>query len=267
MASNTAYIPGTSGLRHLHPLTNLVITLFLIVCALVPPASWAPYAVFLLLIVPLALWSGVLRPLWSAVWRLVLPFAISVTIIQGLFWTDGTPIVSLGPLSLKQEGLAFAFEITGNILAMISAFVLFSLVTRPDDLMIALTARGVPNSVTYIIVSTIQLVPGLQTRAAKIRDAQHARGLHTAGSFLVRLRSLPPLIEPLVLGSIMDVDERAIALEARAFSSTAVKTSFRELQDTRPQQILRWLLLALAVALILWRLLWPFISEWWGVAT
>lgn len=260
MASNTAYIPGSSGMRGLHPLTTIVITVFLIVSALVLPSIWAPYAIFLVAVVPLALWSGVLGPLWSAVWRIVLPFAISVTVIQGLFWTDGTPILTLGPLSVKQEGLVFAFSITGRILAMISSFVLFSLVTRPDDLMIALNERGVPTGVTYIIVSTIQLVPGLQTRGDKIRDAQHARGLETEGSIMTRARSLPPLIEPLVLGSIMDVDERTIALEARAFSKQGPKTSLRVLQDTRGQQLLRWFLLALTVLVILLRLFWPWLS-------
>lgn len=267
MANNTAYVPGVRGMHSLHPLTNLAITGLLIFAALLLPSVWAPYLVFLLAIVPLALWSGVLQPMWSAVWRLVLPFAISVTVIQGLFWTDGTPVAGLGPLSIKQEGLFFALEITGNILAMISSFVLFSLVTRPDDLMIALTAKGVPNSVTYIIVSTIQLVPGLQVRAAKIRDAQHARGLETEGSFLSRIRALPPLIEPLVLGSIIDVDERAIALEARAFSSTVSKTSLREIEDSCGQQLVRWACFVLIAVLILLRLLWPWISGRLGIGT
>jgi energy-coupling factor transport system permease protein len=252
-------------MHHLHPLTNLALTGLLIFSALLLPTVWAPYLVFLLAVVPLALWSGVLRPMWSAVWRLVLPFAISVTIIQGLFWSNGTPIVALGPLSVKQEGLLFALEITGNILAMISSFVLFSLVTRPDDLMIALTEKGVPNSITYIIVSTIQLVPGLQVRAAKIRDAQHARGLETEGGILTRVRALPPLIEPLVLGSIIDVDERAIALEARAFSSTAEKTSLRQIEDSRGQLLLRWACLLLMVGFVLLRLFWPWVSGRLGV--
>jgi energy-coupling factor transport system permease protein len=102
----------------------------------------------------------------------------------------------------------------------------------------------------------------LQVRAGKIRDAQKARGLETGGGMAQRLRSLLPLVEPLVLGSIIDVDERAIALEARAFSSDIQKSFFRSVEDRRWEQLLRWVLLVVAALAILLRLLLPFISRW-----
>jgi energy-coupling factor transport system permease protein len=182
-------------------------------------------------------------------------------VIQGLFWTGGTPVVSLGPLSLKAEGLVFATTISGRLLAIMGSFLLFSLGTPPDDLMISLEERGIPNSITYIILSTIQLVPGLQVRADKIRDAQRARGLETSGSVIQRLRSLQPLVEPLVLGSIIDVDERAIALEARGFSSATKKTFFRSVEDRRWEQVLRRLLLIITVLAVLLRISWPLINR------
>ena len=264
MTTATLYIDHDRGLQRLHPLTKLVLALFLIVLSFVLPSMWSGYAVFLLGVVPLALWGGILRPLWSALWKIVLPFAISMFVIQGLFWTGGTPVVELGPLSLKAEGLIFATTITGRLLAIMGSFLLFSLGTPPDDLMISLEERGVPNSITYIILSTIQLVPGLQARAAKIRDAQRARGLETEGTLLQRLRAMLPLVEPLILGSIIDVDERAIALEARAFSSGLPKTFFRTVEDRRWEQLLRWALLLAAILLILARLVWPLISRAMG---
>jgi energy-coupling factor transport system permease protein len=257
----TLYVDRDRGLQRLHPLTKLAVTVFLIVVALVLPSMWAGYLVFLLGVVPLALWGGILRPLWSALWKIVLPFAISMFVIQGLFWTGGTPVVELGPLSLKAEGLVFATTITGRLLAIMGSFLLFSLGTPPDDLMIALEQRGVPNGITYIILSTIQLVPGLQVRAEKIRDAQRARGLETEGSIVQRARAMLPLVEPLILGSIIDVDERAIALEARGFSSETEKTFYRTVPDRPWEKVLRWLLLVGAILLILLRLFWPLIAR------
>ncbi len=260
MSEATLYIDHDRGLQRLHPLTKLVITLFLIVLALILPSMWAGYLVFLIGVLPLALWGGITQPLWGALWKIVLPFAISMFVIQGFFWTSGTPVASLGPLSLKAEGLVFATTITGRLLAIMGSFLLFSLATPPDDLMIALEERGVANSITYIILSTIQLVPGLQVRAGKIRDAQQARGLETRGDIRQRLRALLPLVEPLVLGSIIDVDERAIALEARAFSSDVKKTFFRTVDDRRWERALRRVLLIVAAVALILRLLWPFIE-------
>ena len=262
MTANTLYIDQDRGFQRLNPLTKLVISFFLIVLALVLPTMWAGYLVFLFGVVPLALWGGILQPLWSSLWKIVLPFAISMFVIQGLFWTGGTPVVELGPLSLKAEGLVFATTITGRLLAIMGSFLLVSLGTAPDDLMISLEQRGVPNSITYIILSTIQLVPGLQARSEKIRDAQRARGLETEGNILQRLRAMLPLVEPLVLGSIIDVDERAIALEARGFSREGNKTFYRTVEDRGWEKVLRWLLVILALLLVLGRLLWPFIGPY-----
>lgn len=261
MTTATIYIAKDRGLQRLNPLTKLVIAIFITILAFALSGIWAGYIVFLLTVVPLALWGGILRPLWSALWKIVLPFAISMFVIQGLFWTGGTPIYTLGPLSLKVEGLEFAARISGRLLAILGSFVLFSLSTRPDDLMIALEERGIPNSLTYIILSTIQLVPGLQARAGKIRDAQRARGLETEGAIWRRIKSLIPLVEPLVLGSIIDVDERAIALDARGFSSPRRKTLYREVSDRAWERILRWSLIILGLLLIMLRLLWPFLGN------
>ncbi len=244
MSSFTLFTARDSGLHRLNPLTNLALVGFCLVAGLALPGAWAPYAVFLLALLPLAAWGRVAPQLLRSAVKIVLPFAISVFLIQGLFWTGGTPVVHLGPLSLKREGLLFAAQSTGRILAVVGSFLLLSLTTRPDRLMIALQQHGVPNSLTYIILATIQIAPRFQAKASTILDAQRSRGLETEGGFGRRARALLPLVVPLVLGSIVDVEERAIALEARAFSRTGPKTSLLILSDSHMQRIGRWLLLA-----------------------
>jgi len=53
-----------------------------------------------------------------------------------------------------------------------------------------------------------------------------------------------------VLSSILEVEERAIALEARAFGRRGTKTSLQVLSDSRAQSVLRWVILALAPLLL-----------------
>lgn len=248
------YLPRESGLHHLHPLTKLLLAVFLLVCGLALPGIWAGYIAFAVLVAPLALWGDVLRPLLRAVLRSVVPFAISLFLIQGFLWPQGTPILTLGPVSLKLEGLLFAIRSTGRILMVVSSFLLLALTTRPDALALTLSQRGVPKSLTYIVVSTLQIVPRFQTKAATILDAQQSRGLEIRGSLRRRVRALVPLIAPLVLSSLVDIEERAMALEARAFSRKGPKTSLLVLHDTRSQQAVRWLLAAAALAVLLARL-------------
>jgi energy-coupling factor transport system permease protein len=237
------YLDRPSLLHALHPLTKLSLVGFLFVATLALPGVWAAYAVVAVAVVPLAASARVLRPLLGTAGRAALPFAISVFLVQGFFWPGGQPVLRLGPLSLKREGLIFAVASVGRILGIVSSFVLFALTTRPDGLMVALAQRGFPGSLAYLLVSTIQIVPRFQAKAQAILNAQRARGLETEGRLPTRLRALVPLITPLVLGSLVDVEERAMAIEARAFNRPGPKTSLLEVTEAAWERGARWMLL------------------------
>jgi energy-coupling factor transport system permease protein len=227
--------------------------LFCLVLGLFLPGVWLTYAAFALIIIPLAAWAGILPPFLKAVFKTALPIIISLFLVQGLFWPGGTPIASLGPLSLKQEGVVFAIRSAGRFIMIVGSFLLLTFTTRPDGLMLALNQRGVPGSIAYVILSTMQIVPRFQTKANTILDAQRSRGLETEGNLLVRMRALLPLIQPLLLGSIVDIEERAIALEVRAFGRQGPKTSLLVLEDTGFQRLIRILLILASLVVIGWR--------------
>lgn len=239
-----------SGLHRLHPLTKLSLAGFLLIGGLALPGTWSAYALVALVVFPLAAWGQVLRKLVGAAWRAALPFAISVFLVQGFFWPHGTPVIGLGPLSLKREGVIFATVSAGRILAVVSGFLLFALTVRPDTLMIALTQRGLPGSIAYIIVATIQIVPRFQAKAAAILDAQRSRGLETGGNVIQRARAVLPLVVPLVLSSLVDVEERALAIEARAFNHAGPKTSLIEIGEAGWEGMARWALMFGTIALL-----------------
>ena len=248
------FVPHSSGVHRLHPLTKLTITGCLLVAGLVLPGAWTTYALFGLVLLPLALWGQVWKDLLRLSWRVALPFAISVFLIQGFLWPKGTPLFYVGPFSLKSEGLTFALASTGRILIVVSSFIWFALTTRPDTLMTALAQRGLPANLAYTIVATIQIVPRFQARAATIIDAQRSRGLETEGNMLRRARAVVPLVVPLILSSLVDVEERALAIEARAFNRPGPKTSLAEIAEARWEPALRWALLMAAVGVLAFRL-------------
>jgi energy-coupling factor transport system permease protein len=70
-----------------------------------------------------------------------------------------------------------------------------------------------------------------------------------------RAGSLVPLVGPLVFGSLVEVEERAIAIEARGFTSKRLKTSLHDIPDSNADKIIRWgliLLVIVTLALRLW---------------
>lgn len=249
------YQPRQSPLHRLHPLTKLVVSFGLIVLALGITIDWAPLLLFVVVLVPLSLLARVARPFLDTSLRLLLPFAISLFLIQSLFFPEGSTVLArFGPLTVKAEGVRFAFASTVRILMITGALLLTLLTTHPGVLMSALTQKGFPPQLAYVIVTTLQIVPQMRMRAATIVDAQRARGLETQGSLPRRVRALLPLIGPLVLGALVDVEERSLALEARGFSASTPKTSLFEIADPLAERVFRWSVLLLMIGLIMFRL-------------
>lgn len=250
------YVARESGLHRLHPLTRASLTLLLLVAGFNLPGNWAGYFLVLFIVLPLAWWGKILPNLIRSVGIVSLPFVISIVLIQSLFWGRGTPIFEVWILSPKWEGFMFALISIGRLLLVMAGFFLFAMSTRPDMLMISLKQVGVPSSLAYIIVTTLQIVPSFQRKAFTILDAQRSRGLETEGNIFVRARALTPIILPLVIGSLVEVEERAIAIEARGFNSTKKETSLIEIPDTRVQMILRRIFILVIFLSILARVAW-----------
>jgi energy-coupling factor transport system permease protein len=212
------------------------------------------YLILLIIIIPLAAWGKILLPFLQRLWRIVLPFAIPILLIQGLFWTGGTPIFGIGPVSFKLEGINFALISVGRLSTLTASFLLLSSSTRTDLMMRSLVQVGLPSQLLYLVITTLQLIPHFQSRAQTILEAQSARGLETSGSFAIRFKALTPLVGPLILGSLLEVEERALALEARAFNYPGPKTALYTVSDSRLEWVFRILLLGLTVVTTFLRL-------------
>ncbi|GAG64355.1 unnamed protein product, partial [marine sediment metagenome] len=80
-----------------------------------------------------------------------------------------------------------------------------------------------------------------------------SRGLEVEGNIFIKIKSLIPLITPLLFSSISEVEQRALALEVRAFSSPNPKTSILKIKDSLPQKIFRIVTLLLCLILIIYK--------------
>lgn len=245
------YIHRASPLHHLNPLTKLTLTFSLILIGFLGPGYWTATLIFVFILLPLSIWGNISREFTRTTFRLILPLTIFLFAMQSLFYPGGkTVLFSFWIFSVKLEGVQFAYLTASRIMNMVGSFLILLLSTHPSTLMTALTQRGVSPSLTYIIVSTLQILPQMRNKANTIIDAQRSRGLETQGSLRRRFNALLPLVGPLVFGSLVDVEERAIALEARAFKAKRTKTSLLQIPDSPQQNALRVGLIILTVLAI-----------------
>jgi len=249
------YIPRDSRLHQLNPLSKLLLSFTLIILAFFTAWYWTAPLLILIAIIPLAFLGKVHLEYMRAALRLLAPVMGFLFVMQSLFYPGGkTVLVQFFFLHLTVESIQFAFLTATRIFVMVSAFILLLLTTHPSELMSDLVRRGMPGTLSYVIISTLQIIPQMQAKAATIIAAQRSRGLDTEGSFRKRVGALVPLVSPLVFGSLVEVEERAIAIEARAFSSTLPKTSLRLIPDSRFDKVIRWVFVLLMIAAITSRL-------------
>ena len=242
------YVNRESLRHHLNPLTNFILALAIIFISLFSRWYWTSSFLLLFAIVPLSFAGKVAKEYFTTFLRVILPTAIFIFLMQALFQPLGqTVIFKFWFLDVTQESLSFAFRIATRIAVMISAFTLFLLTTHPSELMSDLTRRGLPGQFAYVIISTLQILPQMQAKAQTIIAAQRSRGLETEGGFLKRVGTLVPLVGPLVFGSLAEVEERAIAIEARGFTSKKEKTSLHEVTDLTVDKVIRWVLILLVI--------------------
>jgi energy-coupling factor transport system permease protein len=248
------FVPKRSFLHSLNPFTKLTLVLAMIALSFFSLPWVAP--VLILPVFLMGFFGRVQTQYLKVIARLILPAVGFMFVMQSVFLPIGdTILISIGTLDVTAEAVRTAFLTVSRIFVMISSFALLLLTTHPSELMSDLTRRGLPPQFAYVIISTLQILPQMQAKAQTIIAAQRSRGLDTQSTFLRRVGSLGPLVGPLVFGSLVEVEERAIAIEARGFTSTHAKTSLRDIPDRRMDKAIRWMLLALvitSVALRLW---------------
>lgn len=217
----------------LYPMTKFYITIAIVIVAVILPGIISKAICFVGLNI-LALASGVYRTFVKRVKNSVGVLFIILVIIQTFFSAGDTILFSFWIFNAKLEGLLFALKL-GFILANVGGCLIwFFAVTTEKDFVLALEKKGLSSKASYVVLSTLQMVPVLKKRSETIMNAQRARGVETEGNLLVRAKVFVPTIVPLVLSSIQGTEERALTLEARGFS---VETKSTHLYDIEPRPV------------------------------
>jgi energy-coupling factor transport system permease protein len=246
--------PGPSPYHRLNPLTKATIATVTAIAAVVLGGLLGPILLVSLAVVGPAMVAGVLGRLARTALLLALPIATSAFLVNLFFFPGGEEVLlRIGPITATVEGLGFAMEILVRILAISGAVTLFYLTTRPADLVVDLERRGVSPRVGFVTNASVQTVPAMVDRATQITAAQRARGLDTEGSIWRRVRGIVPIVGPVILGSIAEVEERTMALEARGFTRPGRRTLLWSPPDSGIESALRWALLLALVALVVLR--------------
>ena len=213
-----------------------------------------PLAIILFTIMPGAVVAGVAGRLARVSFLLTLPIAISVVLVSVFTRAGETVLFTIGPFDATVEGVDFAGQTLVRLFAISMAIGLFGLTTDPRAFVFDLERRGLSPRLAFVAAATLEAVPSMLERAGVIQAAQRARGLDTEGSVRARLRGIMPLVGPVILSSLTEVEERSLALEVRAFGRPGRRHLLWRIPDSSIQLVARAAILGLLLLAIALRL-------------
>jgi energy-coupling factor transport system permease protein len=166
--------------------------------------------------------------------KFAIPILVMLILIQGGFSPKNvTMLYDFGIMKLYKEGTVMAVKIVGTLLVFIGSFWITSKTTDTSRMVAAFERVGLTGYVGYLILATINVIPQMQSRMGVIKNAQNARGLETEGSVMKRIKAFVPLIGPVIMSSLIDVQERGMTLELRGFTiKNTKKTRLTESVET-----------------------------------
>ena len=241
--------PETAPYRRLNPTTKLVIAFALALVAF-GVRGWTGPLFVLVIVGVTAVVAGVTRQMRTFVLATI-PLIASILLVNIFFFPGARDVIfRVGPISATWSGLGEALQASLRVVAFALSVAVFSLTTATDDLLVDLERRGVGRRGVFVIGSAIRTVPRMAERAGEIVESQRARAMDTEGSWWRRIRGILPLAGPMILSALTEVEERTMALEARAFSARGRRTTLRPIPDSSAQRIVRWVAALGAIALV-----------------
>lgn len=252
------YQPGDSFLHRIHPVTKLVLSVGLVVTAFLMPSFHVPLALTVVTFV-VAWLAGLHRNILPVILGIGIPLAVSILLIHGMFYPGNeTRLVTIGSLpvigsiAFWEEGVAFALLILFRVLVLMIALLSTILSTHPRELTIALMEKGMPRKLSYVFMAALQFVPDMRDRANAIMEAQQARGLDTEANLLRRIKAFIALMAPLLIGTLIATETRALALESRGFAKTGQSTHLFEVEESMLDRVLQGGTVVAVIAVAVW---------------
>lgn len=230
-------------IHRLHPITQLYGLVWLVLLSFISPTVYTTSAL-LLGIMAVSMMARLFRRVFGLVCIIVIPILIFLSFVHGfLNPANETILYSFNVLGitarLGREGLIVTYKLVSRLCLILPSFFLFVSVTSQERLMPSLIRKGVPPAVSYLFLATLNVLPYMHEKMKTIKMAQQARGVPMEGRLSTRIRAVLPLLMPLILSSLSDIQSRGVTLEVRSFGVSRRVSSLYNLDERRSDKVLQ----------------------------
>ncbi|AMD95283.1 energy-coupling factor transporter transmembrane component T [Leptotrichia sp. oral taxon 847] len=241
--------------RNLYPLTKFYLAAVLLISAFILPNYIYGYLLIAICGI-VAYFYEKLGIYLKRVFFSLFFLTLIIFAVQGLMIPSNDIMAKFGFITVYKTGIITAVRLTSKIAALVSTITMLTLISKAKEFTVALEKKGLNPKAAFILLLSLQMIPEMNRQANIILDSQKSRGVETEGNIFVRFKALIPVFIPLVLGSIVNTEERAITLEARGFSIGKKRTILNELEETKNDKIVKIILAIFIILCVVWRILW-----------
>ena len=217
------YVPGTTMLHRLNPVTKLALAASIIIAS-IQADGYAALIALLLITLLLGVYAGTATRLLSLL-KVLVPIAALMLVLQLAFVRHGDPVF----LFATTDGLVSGSKACLRLLGVALPLVLVLTVTKTTDLANACVEKlHIPYKYAFTFTTALRFVPVFTQEMNAIMEAQTARGVEFDSKNPFRKLSLMlPVCIPLLVTSVGKTDATALAAEQRGFYLRTRTSSYR----------------------------------------
>jgi len=234
MAEILQYVHKDGFLHRLHPYTKIAFVIAVsLMCIIATDLTFLTLMVVAML--AFAAYGGLLGEVLQQL-KLILVMSVVFIVITLLTMPGGdvlgyliptaVPLIG-GSLPITTGGLNIGLVLTLRFMILIFAFQLFLISTQPRDLVHAMEKVGMPIDYILMFIIALRFIPTLQIEGQRIHEAQLARGYNPGTGFTGKIRSVAPIVIPLVSNALIRSNVLGLTIDMRGYR-TGQKTHVRE---------------------------------------
>lgn len=236
MSVMAEYIPGSSVLHRLNPLTKILWTFVVIAMSFMTARPEFILGV-LLVNVAIAAACGIFRRILPTL-RGLLIFALILILFQVFFVKEGQTLFYLVPPlkfgAITDVGAVMSLVMALRMMATVSTIPILMLTTPVPDIVVVMVEKlKVPFKYAFMFITALRFIPTFLGEMQQILQAQMSRGYRsdTRNPFK-KILIVIPLAIPLLVSSVKKTERMAISMEARGFGA-GPRSSYRKIDMTR----------------------------------
>ena len=176
------------------------------------------------------------------------------------FQKEGEVVFEWTVIKLTKEGLYATAFLAVRLFLLVLSSSLLTLTTTPVSLTDGLESLLTPlkwvkfpvHDLALVMSIALRFIPILTDETARIMNAQKARGADfESGSLADRVKSIVPILIPLLVSAFRRADELGDAMDARCYSGSVNRTKYKKLTFTWRDLVVGFVMIVLLVGVLL----------------